>query len=228
MQIYQARQVYEEAPAPPGPTSTASRPSASGEIATTATGGTEINGKIQIANRRPNSILRADIDLTDRDELQNFLIAYIFFAGIFEDAGSINGFSPIFALSAAGLMKGAPRTLLLHHARRVLHASFSIRVAKRIMLGGEHPTRHRGGRRYGPNASRRRGPPDILRDPILGYSKETTSGSFASSPTAGRNLGLDEPHPGRANARPLDEQANLRKERTFETRVTEYQAGGLG
>ena len=46
---------------------------------------------------------------------------------------------------------------------------------------------------------------------------------------AARQLGVEEPFPGAQNVLPwLDEQANLRKEKNFfETRVTEYQTGGL-
>ena len=50
--------------------------------------------------------MRADIDLTDRDELENFVMAYTFFAGVFEGTWFYNGFSPIFALQRRGLMKG--------------------------------------------------------------------------------------------------------------------------
>ena len=85
LQIYQARQVYEEALH----TWTYQHCIETigldqGEIYNRYRVVPEINGKIQMANRRLESVLRADIDLTDRDELENFVMAYSFFAGIFE------------------------------------------------------------------------------------------------------------------------------------------------
>jgi ribonucleoside-diphosphate reductase beta chain len=69
----------------------------------------------------------------------------------------------------------------------------------------------------------------IMRDPILGYSKEDHVGQFRFiANRRARQLNIEEPFPGAENALPwLDEQANLRKEKNFfETRVTEYQTGG--
>ncbi|MCA9003344.1 MAG: ribonucleotide reductase, partial [Planctomycetes bacterium] len=69
----------------------------------------------------------------------------------------------------------------------------------------------------------------ILRDPILGYSKEDHTAQFRYiANRRAHQLGIEEPFPGAQNALPwLDEQSNLRKEKNFfETRVTEYQTGG--
>jgi ribonucleoside-diphosphate reductase beta chain len=192
----------------------------------------EINGKIQIANRRLNSILRADIDLTDRDELHNFLMAYIFFAGVFEGCWFYNGFSPIFALQRRGLMKGTAEQLQYIMRDEVLHASFGIRVAKQIMLEENiRPDPKAIGEMWEEcEAAEDAYAGYILRDPILGYSREDHVGQYRFiANRRARSLGLAEPYPG---AEPtlswLDEQANLRKEKNFfETRVTEYQAGGL-
>jgi ribonucleoside-diphosphate reductase beta chain len=192
----------------------------------------EINGKIQIANRRLNSVLRADIDLHDRDELHNFLMAYIFFAGIFEGCWFYNGFSPIFSLQRRGLMKGTAEQLQYIMRDEVLHASFGIRVAKQIM--------HEEKIRPEPKALREMWDECeaaeshyagyILRDPILGYSAADHVEQFRFiANRRARQLGFeDEPFPGAESTLPwLDEQANLRKEKNFfETRVTEYQTGG--
>ncbi|MGD2083904.1 MAG: ribonucleotide-diphosphate reductase subunit beta [Chromatiales bacterium] len=190
-----------------------------------------INRKIQISNRRLNSILRPDIDLRDRAELDNFVMAYIFFAAIFEGTWFYNGFSPIFALQRRGLMKGTAEQLQYIMRDEVLHASFGIRVARQIIqeerveldpkalraMWDEALDAESGYANY------------ILRDPILGYSAEMhiEQYRFIANRRA-RNLGIDEPYPGAENALPwLDEQANLRKEKNFfETRVTEYQTGG--
>ncbi|MEW8571868.1 MAG: ribonucleotide-diphosphate reductase subunit beta, partial [Candidatus Thiodiazotropha sp.] len=105
LQIYQARQVYEESLH----TWTYQHCIETigldqGEIYNRYRVVPQINKKIQITNRRLASILRADIDLRDPDELQNFVMAYIFFAAIFEGCWFYNGFSPIFALQRRGLM----------------------------------------------------------------------------------------------------------------------------
>ena len=233
LQIYQARQVYEESLH----TWTYQHCIETiglnqGEIYNRYRVVPEINGKIQIANRRLDSILRADIDLTDRDELHNFLLAYIFFAGIFEGCWFYNGFSPIFALQRRGLMKGTAEQFQYIMRDEVLHASFGIRVAKQIMLEEKiRPDQEAMAEMWAECDAAEEAYADyILRDPILGYSKEDHVGQYRFiANRRARSLGLDEPYPG---AQPtlswLDEQANLRKEKNFfETRVTEYQAGGL-
>jgi len=191
----------------------------------------EINAKIQLADRRLSSIMRPDIDLTDRAELQNFVMAYIFFAAIFEGCWFYNGFSPIFALQRRGMMKGTAEQLQYIMRDEVMHCSFGIRVVKQIIkeenitldpvaireMWDEAEAAEKGYASY------------ILRNPILGYSAESHLGQFHFiANRRARSLGLEEPFPGAENTLPwLDEQANLRKEKNFfETRVTEYQTGG--
>ncbi len=232
LQIYQARQVYEESLH----TWTYQHCIESlgldqGEIYNRYRVVPEINGKIQLANRRLSSVLRPDIDLNDREELHNFLMAYIFFAGVFEGCWFYNGFSPIFALQRRGLMKGTAEQFQYIMRDEVLHASFGIRVAKQIMQEEDI--------RPDPQALKtmweecEAAEDDyagyILRDPILGYSKEDHLGQFRFiANRRAKSLGLEEPYPGAEATLPwLDEQANLRKEKNFfETRVTEYQTGG--
>jgi len=233
LQIYQARQVYEESLH----TWTYQHCIETlglnqGEIYNRYRVVPEINGKIQIANRRLNSVLRADIDLTDRDELHNFLMAYMFFAGIFEGCWFYNGFSPIFALQRRGLMKGTAEQFQYIMRDEVMHASFGLRVAKQIMREENiRPDPKAVAEMWEEcDAAETAYAGYILSDPILGYSKEDHIGQYRFiANRRARTLGLDEPYPG---AEPtlawLDEQANLRKEKNFfETRVTEYQAGGL-
>ncbi|MCU7881038.1 MAG: ribonucleotide-diphosphate reductase subunit beta [Candidatus Thiodiazotropha sp. (ex Lucinoma aequizonata)] len=232
LQIYQARQVYEEALH----TWTYQHCIETigldqGEIYNRYRMVPEINKKIQITNRRLSSILRADINLRDPNELQNFVMAYIFFAAIFEGCWFYNGFSPIFALQRRGLMKGTAEQLQYIMRDEVLHASFGIRVVKQIIreenitldekalrvMWDEAEAAEVGYAGY------------ILRDPILCYSKEDHIGQFRfTANRRARQLGIDEPFPGAEATLPwLDEQANLRKEKNFfETRVTEYQTGG--
>ncbi len=232
LQIYQARQVYEEALH----TWTYQHCIETigldqGEIYNRYRVVPAINKKIQITNRRLHSILRADIDLEDRDELENFVMAYIFFGGIFEGCWFYNGFSPIFALQRRGLMKGTAEQLQYIMRDEVMHAGFGIRTVRQIILENDlalDPQKIRdmwdeaedaeiGYARY------------ILRNPILGYSAEDHIEQFRFvANRRAKQLSLEEPFPGAKNALPwLDEQANLRKEKNFfETRVTEYQTGG--
>ena len=232
LQIYQARQVYEEALH----TWTYQHCIETlgldqGEIYNRYRVVPEINRKIQITNRRLNSILRPDIDLHDRDELQNFVMAYVFFAAIFEGCWFYNGFTPIFALQRRGLMKGTAEQFQYIMRDEVMHCSFGIRVAKQIL--------HEEGVQLDPKAIAEMWAESeaaesayagyILKDPILGYSAEMHIEQFRFiANRRARQLGLEEPFPGAENALPwLDEQANLRKEKNFfETRVTEYQTGG--
>ncbi len=233
LQIYQARQVYEEALH----TWTYQHCIETiglnqSEIYNRYRVVPEINRKIQIANRRLNASLRSDIDLHNRDDLHEFLMSYIFFAGIFEGCWFYNGFSPVFALQRRGLMKGTAEQLQYIMRDEVLHASFGMRVAKQIM--------HEEKIRPDPKALREMWDESeaaeqgyasyLLADPILGYSADDHINQFRYiANRRARYLDLDEPFPEiKEAALPwLDEQANLRKEKNFfETRVTEYQTGG--
>ncbi|MEW8642699.1 MAG: ribonucleotide-diphosphate reductase subunit beta, partial [Candidatus Thiodiazotropha sp.] len=175
LQIYQARQVYEESLH----TWTYQHCIETigldqGEIYNRYRVVPQINKKIQITNRRLASILRADINLRDPDELQNFVMAYIFFAAIFEGCWFYNGFSPIFALQRRGLMKGTAEQLQYIMRDEVLHASFGIRVVKQI-IQEENITLDKKVMQemWDETEAAEIGYADyILRDPILGYSKE--------------------------------------------------------
>ena len=233
LQIYQARQVYEESLH----TWTYQHCIETiglnqGEIYNRYRVVPEINGKIQIANRRLNSVMRSDIDLRDRDELENFVMSYIFFAGIFEGCWFYNGFSPIFALQRRGLMKGTAEQLQYIMRDEVLHASFGIRVAKQIIQEEKvtlDPQKIKSMWEEA-EAAEQHYASYLLPDPILGYSAEDHINQFRYiANRRAKSLHFDAPFPGIVEpALPwLDEQANMRKEKNFfETRVTEYQTGG--
>ncbi len=191
----------------------------------------EIHGKIALANRRLERVMRADFDLTQRDNLHEFALSYLFFAGIFEGCWFYNGFSPIFALQRRGLMKGTAEQLQYIMRDEVLHCAFGIRVVRTLLqeeqlqldpaavarLWEEAEAAESAYARY------------VLREPILGYNAEVHIGQFRFiANRRARQLGLAEPFPGAESSLTwLDEQANLRKEKNFfETRVTEYQTGG--
>lgn len=232
LQIYQARQVYEEALH----TWTYQHCIETigldqSEIYNRYRVVPEIHQKIKLANDRLNTVMRSDIDLRDRDELENFVMSYAFFAGIFEGSWFYNGFSPIFALQRRGLMKGTAEQLQYIMRDEVMHASFGIRVCKQIMKEENITLDPKKVQQMfeEADAAEETYAGYILRDPILGYSKEVHHGQFRyTANRRAKQLGFEEPFPGAEATLPwLDEQANMRKEKNFfETKVTEYQTGG--
>ncbi len=231
LQIYQARQVYEEALH----TWTYQHCIESigldqQEIYNRYRTVPAIHNKIQICNRRIRSILRPDIDLSQRDELENFIMSYTFFAAVFEGCWFYNGFSPIFALQRRGLMKGTAEQLQYIMRDEVLHASFGIRCVKQIMEeeNFKYDDQKVTEMWLEAEAAEEAYANYILRDPILGYSKQVHVEQFRFiANRRAKKLGMKEPFPGAENVLSwLDEQANMRKEKNFfETRVTEYQTG---
>ena len=233
IQIYQARQVYEESLH----TWTYQHCIETlglnqGEVYNRYRVVPEINAKIQMANNYISVILRNNIDLNDQDELHQFLLSYIFFAAIFEGIWFYNGFSPIFSLQRRGLMRGTAEQFQYIMRDEVMHCSFGIRVIRQILaennltldlnaiqsMWEEAEEAESNYARY------------ILESPILGYksSDHIEQFRFLSNRRA-RQLGLSEPFPNAKCALPwLDEQVNICKEKNFfETTVTEYQQGGL-
>lgn len=232
LQIYQARQVYEEALH----TWTYQHCIETigldqSEIYNRYRVVPEINAKIQLANRRLNDALRHDIDLKNHDDLHDFVLSYTFFAGIFEGCWFYNGFSPIFALQRRGLMKGTAEQLQYIMRDEVLHCSFGIRVVRQIMQEENVKLDPQAVRQMWDEAEAVEVAyaKYLLPNPILGYNAEDHSQQFRFiANRRARQLGMEEPFPGAQNALPwLDEQSNMRKEKNFfETRVTEYQTGG--
>ncbi|MBI1425730.1 MAG: ribonucleotide-diphosphate reductase subunit beta [Gammaproteobacteria bacterium] len=233
LQIYQARQVYEEALH----TWTYQHCIESigldqSEIYNRYRVVPAIHGKIRIANWRLDSILRPDINLNDPDELDNFVMAYVFFAAVFEGCWFYNGFSPIFALQRRGLMKGTAEQLQYIMRDEVMHAGFGIRTVRQILEENnltldEQALREMWDEAEAAEAAYAR---YILREPILGYCADDHVAQFRYiANRRARQLGVNEPFPGADCALPwLDEQSNIRKEKNFfETRVTEYQTGSV-
>ncbi|MCL1478492.1 MULTISPECIES: ribonucleotide-diphosphate reductase subunit beta [unclassified Marinobacter] len=231
LQIYQARQVYEEAVH----TWTYQHCIETlnldqGEIYNRYRVVPQINAKIQVANRRLNAAMRPGMNLRNKDDLQEFIMSYLFFAAVFEGCWFYNGFSPIFALQRRGLMRGTGEQFQYILRDEAMHFSFGLKVVNQI-LEEENIS-------FDPKAVRDMWDESeaaesdyanyILRDPILGYSAEyhTEQFRFVANRRA-RTVNLPEPFPGAKNVSPwLDEQATMRKEKNFfETRVIEYQTG---
>ncbi|UCV09896.1 ribonucleotide-diphosphate reductase subunit beta [Dechloromonas denitrificans] len=232
LQIYQARQVYEEALH----TWTYQHCIESigldqQEIYNRYRVVPEIHGKIALANRRLGKVLRSDFDLTDRANLHEFALSYFFFAVIFEGCWFYNGFTPIFALQRRGLMKGTAEQLQYIMRDEVLHCAFGIRVIRELLIE-ENLTLDPAALRElwdEAEAAEVAYAGFILKEPILGYNADLHVRQFRFvANRRARQVGVEEPFPGAENVLPwLDEQANLRKEKNFfETRVTEYQTGG--
>ena len=190
----------------------------------------EIYAKIRIANQRLERVLQPHFDLKNRDNLEEFAMSYLFFAAIFEGCWFYNGFNPIFALQRRGLMKGTGEQFQYILRDEVMHASFGMRVIETLLqeedlsldpkalqhLWEECEAAEHDYAKY------------LLADLILGYSADEHIGQFRFvANRRARALKLAEPFPGAIDRLQwLSEQASLRKEKNFfETRVTEYQTG---
>jgi len=190
----------------------------------------EIHQKIKMANDKLSTVLRPDIDLKQPDELDNFVHSYLFFAGVFEGCWFYNGFSPIFSLQRRGLMSGTAEQLQYIMRDEVMHSGFGMRVVKEI-IKEENLTldKHRLRVMWDESeAAEMTYANYLLKEPILGYNAEDHIEHFRFiANRRARQLNIFEPFPGAENRLAwLDEQANMRKEKNFfETRVTEYQTG---
>ena len=190
----------------------------------------EINQKIQMANDTLSSVLRPDIDLTQPDELDNFVHSYLFFAGVFEGCWFYNGFSPIFSLQRRGLMTGTAEQLQYIMRDEVMHSGFGMRVVKEIVKEENLTldTQRLRDMWDRSEAAETTYANYLLADPILGYNAQDHIEHFRYiANRRARQMNIFEPFPGAENRLTwLDEQSNLRKEKNFfETRVTEYQTG---
>ncbi len=190
----------------------------------------QINAKITLANQRLDAAMSSDLDLRNRDDLEKFVMSYLFFAAVFEGCWFYNGFSPIFALQRRGLMKGTSEQLQYIMRDEIMHYGFGIKVVKQILEEEELSLDPKAIREMWleSEAAERNYAEFLLPEPILGYNAKDHSEQFRFlANRRAKQLKLEEPFPGAQNALPwLNEQANLRKEKNFfETRVTEYQTG---
>jgi len=232
LQIYQARQVYEEA------LHTWTYQNCienlgldQGEIYNRYRVVPEINAKIQMSNKRMGAILSNDLDLTDRKTLHMFAMSYLFFAAVFEGAWFYNGFSPVFSLQRRGLMKATGEQFQYIMRDEVMHASFGLRVI-RTLLDEENLTLDKdevAEMWRESHAAEENYIKYVLRDPILGYTVDMHMGQFRYIANRRmKQIGQPDPYPGAEPTMPwLDEQIGIKKEKNFfETRPTEYQTGG--
>ncbi len=189
-----------------------------------------IYGKIKLANERLATVLDSQMDLSRQENLEEFAMAYLFFAAVFEGCWFYNGFSPIFSLQRRGLMKGTAEQLQYIMRDEVMHCAFGLRVVKHLLLEEnlQLDTDRVQAMWEQAEAAELNYAHYILQEPVLGYNADDHMAQFRFiANRRARQVGMVEPFPGAENRLSwLDEQANLRKEKNFfETRVTEYQTG---
>lgn len=190
----------------------------------------EIHAKIKLANKRLNAALSPTINLRNRDDLELFVMSYLFFAAIFEGCWFYNGFSPVFALQRRGLMKGTSEQFQYIMRDEIMHYGFGMKVVQQIIKEENlrlDPTAVANMWQES-EAAESNYAKFLLPQPMLGYNAEDHSEQFRFlANRRAKQLRMPEPFPGAKNALPwLNEQASLRKEKNFfETRVTEYQTG---
>lgn len=228
LQIYQARQVYEESLH----TWTYQHCIESlnlnqSEIYNRYRTIPQINKKIQIANRRLNKILRSDLDLSNKDNIKDFILSYAFFAMIFEGAWFYNGFTPIFALQRRGLMKGTAEQFQYIMRDETLHAAFGIKVLTTLMEEEQVcPPYEQFKEMFDECLEAEKDYINyLLPEPILGYNAEMHIEQYKYIVNRRcLQLRIGQPYKDAENVVPwLDEQVHLRKEKNFfESRVTEY------
>ncbi len=232
LQIYQARQVYEEAlHSWTYQNCIENLGLDQGEIYNRYRVVPEINAKIQMTNRRLGAIMHSNVDLTGKHALHQFAMSYLYFAAVFEGTFFYHGFTPVFSLQRRGLMMATGEQFQYIMRDEVMHASFGLRVIRTLLdeegitldqaevdaMWQECHAAEDAYIRY------------ILRDPIVGYSVDMHMGQFRHIANRRmRQIGLPDPYPGAEDCIPwLDEQVNMKKEKNFfETRPTEYQTGG--
>ena len=206
LQIYQARQVYEEALH----TWTYQHCIETlnldqSEIYNRYRVVPQINAKIQMANRRLDAAMRPDINLRNKDDLQEFIMSYLFFAAVFEGCWFYNGFSPIFALQRRGLMRGTGEQFQYILRDEAMHFAFGLKVVNQILEEENISLDPKAVREMWEEseAAERDYANYILRDPILGYSAEyhTEQFRFVANRRA-RTVGLEDPFPARKTSRP--------------------------
>lgn len=190
----------------------------------------QIHSKIKLANKRLDATLSSDLDLTNRDDLEEFVMSYLFFAAVFEGCWFYNGFSPIFALQRRGLMKGTAEQFQYIMRDEIMHYGFGMKVVKQIIKEEDLTLDPRAvsDMWHECEAAENAYAKFILPQPIMGYNAEDHTEQFRYlANRRAKQLNFIEPFLGAKNALPwLNEQASLRKEKNFfETRVTEYQTG---
>ncbi len=234
LQIYQARQIYEE-----GLHTSAYQQCIEsigldqGDLYNRYRLTPEINQKIHMSNRYLDPVMRPNLDLNQADELEQFVMAYLFFSAVFEGNWLYHGFSPIFAIQKRGLLNNTGLMLQYIMRDKSLHHAFGIRAITQILQ--ENPVK------LDPvtvqkmwqeaEAAEATYVAYLLKDPMEGYSVDDhmEQHRYIANQRA-IQLGMQQPFPGAQNALPwLEGQININKNDSYSTdsHANEHQGGSL-
>ncbi len=234
LQIYQARQIYEEA------LHTSAYQHCveaigldQGDLYNRYRLIPEINQKIEMSNRYLDPVMRPDIDFNDKDELEQFTLAYLFFSAVFEGNWLYNGFSPIFSLQRRGLMKGTAEMLQYIMRDKALHCSFGLRAVRQIIDENQvklDPVKVKN-MWVEAEAAEQRYCDFIFKKPIAGYSADEhmEQHRYIANQRA-KELNVIAPFPGAQCALPwLEQQMNVTNDADYqkESHTNEHEGGAL-
>lgn len=189
----------------------------------------EIRQKMELAKSMLDPICDTSLDTTVEDDLRQFLLSYMFFAGVFEGMWFYGGFTPIFALQRMGKMRRTAEQLQYIMRDEAMHVAFGMRTIRAIMEEKNYRPPEEEVQRMFINSYKSEAvyADYILQDPILGYNADLHKAQMRflgnrRLKQLGYNPVDDSPNP----VPWLDEQVNIKKEKNFfETKVTEYQSG---
>ena len=233
LQIYQARQIYEE-----GLHTSAYQHCVEaigldqGDLYNRYRLIPEIDQKIQMSNRYLEPVMRPDLDLNDPIELERFTMAYLFFSAVFEGNWLYHGFSPIFSMQRRGLLKGTGEMMQFIMRDKSLHYSFGSRAIKQILNENQVNLDSAKVKNMWleAEAAESKYVSFLLKDDINDYSADQHMEQhryFANQ--RAQELGLVEPFPGAENVLPwLDTQTKINdSDHHQESHANEYQGGAL-
>ncbi len=191
----------------------------------------EIYAKIKMAGDRIAYACEHRLDFDKPEVIKQFLVSYMFFAGIFEGVWFYHGFTPIYALQRQNKMKRTAEQLQYIQRDESLHFQFGIKVINTIVaetgIKPEQDEIHQIFKQamdVEENYIRY-----VMREPILGYNMHLhmEQAKYLCNQRLVQ-LGYQPLYTGVKNILPwLDEQIFIKKEKNFfENRVTEYQTGG--
>ncbi len=232
LQIYQARQIYEQ-----GLHTSAYQQCIEtigldqGDLYNRYRVIPEINQKIQISNRYLEPVMRPDLDLNDPDELERFTMAYLFFSAVSEGNWLYHGFTPIFSLQRRNLLTNTGQMLQYIMRDKSLHYAFGIRAINQILKENQvklDPAKIQN-MWLEAEAAEATYIDFILKQPIDGYSADLHMEQHRHiANQRAKELGMQEPFPGAKNALPwLDEQIKITKDDHHNDHVNEHQGGAL-